>query len=38
MRTPECHDELMDVLYSEEHPLIRKPTDPIWITGIDRWV
>ena len=30
---PGAHDTLMDVLYSE-NPVIRKPTDPIWITGI----
>jgi phosphoserine phosphatase RsbU/P len=30
---PGAYDSLMDALYSE-HPLIRKPSDPIWITGI----
>jgi len=30
---PWAHDHLMDVLYSE-NPVIRKTTDPIWITGI----
>ena len=31
--TPGAHDTLMNVFYSE-NPVIRKPTDPIWITGI----
>jgi GAF domain-containing protein len=31
--TPEAYDGLLKAMYSEQ-PLIRKPTDPIWITGI----
>jgi phosphoserine phosphatase RsbU/P len=30
---PGAYDTLMNALYSEQ-PLIRKPTDPLWITGI----
>jgi len=30
---PDAYDSLMAVLYSEG-PVIRKPSDPIWITGI----
>ncbi|MGE5642896.1 MAG: GAF domain-containing protein, partial [Byssovorax cruenta] len=30
--SPEYYEGLMDALYSE-NPIIRKPTDPIWITG-----
>jgi phosphoserine phosphatase RsbU/P len=31
--SPEAYARLMEALYSEV-PLIRKPTDPIWITGL----
>ena len=31
--SPEAYARLMDALYSDK-PLIRKPTDPIWITGL----
>jgi sigma-B regulation protein RsbU (phosphoserine phosphatase) len=31
--SPEAYERLMDVLDSEE-PVLRKPTDPIWITGL----
>lgn len=31
--SPEAYARLMDALYSDR-PLIRKPTDPIWITGL----
>ncbi len=30
---PDAYDSLMDALYSE-NPVIRKATDPIWVTGI----
>jgi serine phosphatase RsbU (regulator of sigma subunit)/putative methionine-R-sulfoxide reductase with GAF domain len=30
--SPDYYDGLMNALYSE-NPIIRKPTDPIWITG-----
>jgi serine phosphatase RsbU (regulator of sigma subunit)/putative methionine-R-sulfoxide reductase with GAF domain len=30
---PEAYEALMNVLYSD-HPVIRKSTDPIWITGM----
>lgn len=30
---PGAYDSLMDALYSE-NPVIRKPSDPIWVTGI----
>ena len=30
--SPEYYEGLMDALYSE-NPIIRKPSDPIWITG-----
>ncbi|HEX5809798.1 MAG TPA: SpoIIE family protein phosphatase, partial [Anaerolineales bacterium] len=30
---PGAYESLLNALYSE-HPLIRKPSDPIWITGI----
>ncbi|HEX9385448.1 MAG TPA: GAF domain-containing protein, partial [Anaerolineales bacterium] len=31
--SPEAYERLMDVLESEE-PVLRKPTDPIWVTGL----
>lgn len=31
--SPEYYDGMMNTLYSE-HPIIRKPTDPMWITGV----
>jgi phosphoserine phosphatase RsbU/P len=31
--SPDAYDSLMNALYSE-NPLIRKPSDPIWITGL----
>jgi serine phosphatase RsbU (regulator of sigma subunit) len=31
--SPDAYARLMDALYSDK-PLIRKPTDPIWITGL----
>ena len=31
--SPDAYAKLMEVLYSEK-PIIRKPTDPIWITGL----
>jgi serine phosphatase RsbU (regulator of sigma subunit)/putative methionine-R-sulfoxide reductase with GAF domain len=31
--SPEAYERLMDVLDSER-PVLRKPTDPIWITGL----
>jgi phosphoserine phosphatase RsbU/P len=31
--SPDAYARLMDALYSEQ-PIIRKPTDPIWITGL----
>ena len=31
--SPDAYTRLMEVLYSEK-PIIRKPTDPIWITGL----
>jgi len=31
--SPDAYDSLMNALYSE-NPVIRKPSDPIWITGI----
>ena len=31
--SPDAYERLMDALYSE-NPLIRKPSDPIWITGL----
>lgn len=31
--SPESYQKLMEALYSDT-PLLRKPTDPIWITGI----
>ncbi len=31
--SPEAYERLMDVLDSEE-PVLRKPTDPIWVTGL----
>ena len=30
---PDAYERLMGALYAEE-PLIRKPTDPIWVTGL----
>jgi len=30
---PEAYERLMNALYGEE-PVIRKPTDPIWVTGL----
>ncbi len=30
--SPEYYDSMMNALYSE-NPIIRKPTDPMWITG-----
>ena len=30
---PEAYERLMNVLYAEE-PVIRKPADPIWVTGL----
>ena len=31
--SPEAYDRLMNALYSET-PMIRKPSDPVWITGL----
>jgi phosphoserine phosphatase RsbU/P len=31
--SPDAYARLMDALYSEK-PVIRKPTDPVWITGL----
>ncbi|HSD84861.1 MAG TPA: GAF domain-containing protein, partial [Anaerolineae bacterium] len=31
--SPEAYERLMNVLYSDQ-PVIRKPADPIWITGL----
>jgi phosphoserine phosphatase RsbU/P len=31
--SPESYQKLMEALYSDT-PLIRKPTDPIWVTGL----
>ena len=31
--SPEAYERLMQALYSDQ-PIIRKPSDPIWITGI----
>lgn len=31
--SPEAYERLMNVLYSDK-PVIRKPSDPIWITGL----
>jgi serine phosphatase RsbU (regulator of sigma subunit)/putative methionine-R-sulfoxide reductase with GAF domain len=31
--TPEAYQALLTAMYSEK-PLIRKPTDPIWVTGL----
>ena len=31
--SPDAYDRLLNALYSNQ-PLIRKPTDPIWVTGL----
>ena len=31
--SPEAYERLMEVLDSEK-PVLRKPTDPIWVTGL----
>ncbi|RPI93029.1 MAG: GAF domain-containing protein [Chloroflexi bacterium] len=31
--SPEAYERLMNVLYSDQ-PVIRKPSDPIWVTGL----